>query len=379
MVGSWQNIGPVIDGKIPYVKCLACSEENGKTVLYAGCWNWNGIYIYVKDSKLLKAKLEVELLKWSEDTHSWTDIGYNISRKLLEHIANSLSTTSGSLGFGGIVSVRCLAVHPTNPNIIYAGIVIPVKGIARTYIAKTTDGGKTWSLHYVCDSLGLASIAISNKNPDVIYVGTYNGLLKSVDGGKTWKLLDNGILTERFIVWTVAIDPNNDSIIFAGGEDQRDPSHHVPRLFYSNNSGESWQEITPPGIWNPLDIEFDPKNPRIIYVATEGRGVFCSKDGGKTWKRLGRLNGLLSEDVSEIEIDPTNPQVIYAGTLTYCGGPGGVFRSDDSGKSWQEFNEGLRPGNVVSLAISKDGKILYAATIYDPNNLRGGVWRLKLE
>jgi len=71
--------------------------------------------------------------------------------------------------------------------------------------------------------------------------------------------------------------------------------------------------------------------------------------------------------VSDIVVDPSNSQVVYASDLMF-----GIYRSDDAGANWVRINDGLSMREVSSLAISDDGKILYAGTH------GGGVFRLVL-
>lgn len=345
MVGKWQFIGPIIEGKTLYVRNLVATEENGKTILYVGTGEPGRI------------------LKWSEATSSWSDIGYKLP------------------GFGW---VGALAVDPTDPKTVYAGLGAPMR------LAKSTDGGENWSLidYRHSEPRGLA---ISNQNPQVVYLGTQDGLLKSADGGETWKLLDNGIPT-NFLFWTVAVDPDDDSFIMAGGEPVRASTKvnwEFGTFYCSQNNGESWEEVrderdtaeapiwTRRGpIYTIIDIEFGPEND--IYVTNEGGTLFFTRDR-KTWESL--LPD--ARHFWEIEIDPTDPRILYAA------GTKGVYKSIDGGKSWQDISEGLGAERTGDLTTSKDGSFLYVVC-YIPNPARerepgalqfisAGVWRLRLK
>lgn len=368
-VGIWQNIRPIINGEISYVRNLVCVEESGETILYAGTGEPGRI------------------LKWSEATSSWSDIGYKIP-KLMEELGE---------GVNPFRWVGALTIDPTDSRTIYVGTGGPMG------VAKTIDSGANWEFYHVGQEP--RSLVIGNQDPNLIYLGTNDGLLKSGDGGKTWKLLGNSIATWGFIVWTVAINPNDDSMVFAGGEDQsailkakaegKDTSNwrvdypHIPRLFYSEDGGETWLELTshsekghwlpgsdgnPVSIWNPLAIEFNLENSQIVYLATEGKGLFRSLDGGETWESLN-----ISGAISSLIIHPMDPQILYLGMCHSAGSS--VFQSRDGGQNWREMNEGLEPKRVASLAISKDGALLYGACIYTPypDFKPAGVWRLKLK
>jgi hypothetical protein len=113
-----------------------------------------------------------------------------------------------------------------------------------------------------------------------------------------------------------------------------------------------------------MDLAIQPGDPTTLYAASFSGGVFKTVDGGENWSRLGA--GMdPNEPLTSIVLDPSRPSVLYAGSRA-----SGVFVSEDAGKTWMTLSDGLRTRAVNSLAISADGRTLYAAT-------RGeGVFRL---
>jgi photosystem II stability/assembly factor-like uncharacterized protein len=103
-----------------------------------------------------------------------------------------------------------------------------------------------------------------------------------------------------------------------------------------------------------------------MYVGAEGGAVSKSTDGGAHWQ-LSSSGMDPQAAIWDIAVDPTNAQVLYAADLRT-----GVYRSQDGAKTWVKINEGLRTRAVKALAISSDGKVLYAATEGE------GVYRLDL-
>jgi photosystem II stability/assembly factor-like uncharacterized protein len=126
-------------------------------------------------------------------------------------------------------------------------------------------------------------------------------------------------------------------------------------------------------------LAVDPKNPDRVFVAVAGhpygpneeRGVYRSLDGGKTFEKV--LYRDENVGASDVQIDPSNPQVVYAALWESREGPwengvfngdgGGIFKSNDGGKTWRQLTKGL-PSNIVqaNLAIAPSApKTLFAA------------------
>jgi Sortilin, neurotensin receptor 3, len=79
---------------------------------------------------------------------------------------------------------------------------------------------------------------------------------------------------------------------------------------------------------NCLVVRPDRRN--VLYAGVRGGGLYRSEDNGKSWNRLGE--GVLSDKIRAVALDPSNPKVIYVGTE-----PPSLWRSEDEGKSWKEL------------------------------------------
>ncbi len=226
---------------------------------------------------------------------------------------------------------RAIAGVPSQPNVFY---MAQVNG----GVFKTTDYGRKWQPIFDDQPTGsIGAIAVSISNPDIVYVGSGEGLhrpdlsigdgvYKSTDAGKTWTHL--GL---------------------------RD-GQQIPQ------------------------ISIDPVNPDRVFVAVGGhpygpneeRGIFRSLDGGKTFEKV--LHRDENTGGGDVQIDPTNSDVVYA-TLwesregpwensTWNGTNGGIFKSTDGGKSWNELHKGL-PDKIVqsNLAIASNSPRTLVATV----------------
>jgi photosystem II stability/assembly factor-like uncharacterized protein len=220
----------------------------------------------------------------------------------------------------GAYAIGCLAMDPTNANIIWAGTGENNHQRALGYgdgVYKSMDGGKSWTNMGLKESRQIGMILINPKNPDVVYVaaegsawgpGGDRGLYKTADGGKTWaKVL---AISENTGVNCAVMDRRDPDVIIASSEQRR---RHV----YTKISG-------------------GPET--AIHKTT---------DGGKTWRKI--TSGLPSVDMGGIglAISPANPDVIYA-IIEAAGDAGGFFRSNDRGESWAKVNSHYAQGQYYN-------------------------------
>jgi photosystem II stability/assembly factor-like uncharacterized protein len=214
----------------------------------------------------------------------------------------------------------------------------------------------------------------STARPLEYYFGaTGGGLWKTTDGGTTWHPVTDGKITSSS-VGAVAVAPSNPDIVYIGtGEaDIRGNIIQGDGAYKSIDAGKTWTKIGLADTQNISKIRVHPTNPDLVYVAAFGhhaapnadRGVFRSKDGGKTWEKI-----LFRDDKTgaiDVVFDPNNPQVLYAALweafrnahMMSSGGPGsGLFKTTDGGDHWTEIsrNPGLPAGVLGKIGISVSG------------------------
>ncbi len=218
------------------------------------------------------------------------------------------------------------------------------------------------------------------SQPNVFYMAPVNGgVFKSIDYGRTWQPIFDNQPTAS--VGAIAVSVSNPNVIYVGsGEGLHRPDLSVgDGIYKSTDAGKTWAHLGLRDAQQIAQLVVDPKNPDRLFVAVAGhpygpneeRGIYRSIDGGKTFEKVLYRNENIG--ASDVQIDPGNPQIVYAALWESREGPwengvfdgdgGGIFKSVDGGKTWRQLNKGL-PNNIVqaNLAIAPSApETLFAA------------------
>ncbi|HSL22085.1 MAG TPA: hypothetical protein VK886_11155 [Vicinamibacterales bacterium] len=250
---------------------------------------------------------------------------------------------------------------PDQPNVFFIGF-------HNGGVWKTTDYGRTWVPIFDDQPSGsVGAIAIAPSNPNIIYVGsgeglqrpdltTGDGIYRSDDGGKTWSHYG---LRDAQQIPQIVVDPNNPDRLFVAALGHPYGPNEERGIFRSTDGGKSFAKVLYKGPdVGAADVALDPRNPGVVYAAMwearqgpwenaaftgPGSGLFKSIDGGTTWKPIGR--GLPTGDDGlgriGLGICDADPSRIYA-VIASPAPRGGLYHSSDAGESWTRVNSDPR-------------------------------------
>jgi photosystem II stability/assembly factor-like uncharacterized protein len=301
-------------------------------------------------------------------------------------------------------SVRAMAMAASDHNLLVIGTL---QGVFRT-----RDAGATWEritpenpevLENHASMKNFVSVAIDPQNPDVIYAGTRHLAWKTTNGGQSWHNIKDGMLDDSD-VFSIIVDPKTPSRVYASACSGIYKSDNGAELFhrvqgmphsairtrvlkqdpvrssivYAGTTGGLWKTTDGGGKWTLVtandvivnDVLIDPRNPDHVLVATDHLGLLASKDAFAHYASSNQ--GFSHRVVNDVVVDRRDPSHLYAGVAN-DGESGGVFVSDDAGKSWRQTSKGLGGRDILSMQQAEKGE-LFAGTnhgIYTLSSTKG--------
>ena len=250
---------------------------------------------------------------------------------------------------------------PNQPNVFYIGV-------NNGGVWKTTDAGRTWQPIFDDQPTGsIGDIALAPSNPNVIYVGsgeglqrpdlsTGDGMYKSTDGGKTWQHLG---LREGQQIASIAVDPKDENRLFVAVLGHPYGPNEERGIYRSTDGGKSFERVLyKDENTGAFQVEFDPNDSNIIYAdlwagrqgpwengAWQGKesGLFKSTDGGNTWNKLTKGLPTIEQGLGRIgfTISKSDSKKLYA-TVDANSQFAGIYGSNDAGENWQKVNGDAR-------------------------------------
>lgn len=242
-------------------------------------------------------------------------------------------------------SAEAIAIWPKDPKFVVAG--------TRDGVWRSRDGGGKWeriSAPWNHEMRVITAVAIDPENTSIIYAGTTHLPWKTTDGGENWKIIHSGMLDDSD-VFSIFIDPVRPQVVLASA---------CSGIYRSENAGEKWTKFQgiPASHRRTHVIRTHPEKRNVIYAGTT-LGLLKSVNGGAVFRQMNQLH------ILSMAFDPTNADRIYFATER-----SGLWRTEDGGETVQPWNQGFVNRKV--LQITEAGERLYANTIQDGE--AGGVY-----
>lgn len=279
-------------------------------------------------------------------------------------------------------SVGALTVAPSDPNVVYAGMgESAIRGDMATGdgLYRSTDGGKTWAHAGLEQTHVISDIVVDPRDPKHVWVAALGhvfgpnperGVFETVDGGTHWKRIL--YVNEETGAIALTIDPNNPRILYAAmWQAYRRPwmlSSGGPGsgIYKTTDGGAHWSDISknpglPQGTLGKIAISVSGADSDRVYALIEAKtgGVFRSDDGGKTWTRAYHESELTQRAwyFTRIYADPKSVDTVYAPEVA------GIFKSTDGGNTFKPLHPPhgdvhvlwVNPSNPAIMVTGNDG------------------------
>ena len=350
---SGTTFNPIFDDYAQSIGVVKLDPKHPDEIIWVGTGEiWTRNSVSVGDG----------LFKSSDGGSNWTKVGFEKSER-----------------------ISSIVINPNNTDEMYVGVLGALWSDSEDRgVYKSLDGGKTWDkILYVGPSTGAADVIMDPNNPSVLYTsmwefrrsgwdftsgGRTSALYKSTDSGKTWDKIHTGFPEGDLGRITVAIAPSDTNILYAVLETGEKATNG---LWKSSDTGNSWEHLNNdfgltvrPFYFSRITI--DPKNPDVVVKG--GLNGSISRDGGNTFKSLGKMHS----DIHDVVFDINNSDVLYAGT------DGGMYRSWDGGTTF-EIVENLPLSQFYHISVDNEtpynvyGGLQDNGSWYGPSSSPGGV------
>jgi photosystem II stability/assembly factor-like uncharacterized protein len=253
-------------------------------------------------------------------------------------------------------SIQALAIADANPKILVAG--------ALDGLYRSRDAGNSWERITPTghpDLKNFESIAIDPHDPQIIYAGTWHLPWKTTDGGKHWTSIKKGVIDDSD-VFSIILSHDDSQVVFASA---------CSGIYRSSNGGSLFAKVRgiPSSARRTRVMYQDPLKANVVYAGTT-QGLWKSTDGGIRFQRITPSSFILND----VMVDPRDSNRMLIATDR-----GGVFVSDDAGKTFQPSNEGFSQRKVTALQAGS-GAELFLSVLNDKEfggvfQFRNGQWQ----
>jgi photosystem II stability/assembly factor-like uncharacterized protein len=294
-----------------------------------------------------------------------------------------------------VLGIGSIAVFQASPDIVWVGTG---EGNPRNSagvgagIYRSMDGGRTWSLLGLEQSERIHRIVLHPTDPDVAYAGVMGpawsdgdqrGVYRTVNGGASWEQLL--FIDERTGVSDLIMDPSNPNKLFAGMWEFRrwpwffESGGPGSGLFVTHDGGDNWTRVSmedglPEGDLGRIGLAIARHDPSVVYTLVEAdrSALLRSDNGGATWETVNAEQGVASRPFyyTDIFVDPQNELRLFNLQSR-------LMRSEDGGKSFDDISGDVHSDLHALWVNPNDSRLMYLGTdggVYISRD-RGDHWR----
>jgi photosystem II stability/assembly factor-like uncharacterized protein len=231
----------------------------------------------------------------------------------------------------GHETVRALAQSSTHPKTWLAGSL--------TGVFRSTDEGANWERITPAkhdDLKNFDSVAFDPRDDKIIYAGTYHLPWKTTDGGRNWSPISKGMIDDSDVM-SIIVDPANPANVHATA---------CSGIYHSTNGAGQWSKYKGiPFVFRRTQLtRQDPRHPETLYAGTTS-GLWKTTSESGQWKRVTPVDWV----INDIVIDRKNPQRVIIGTERE-----GVQISEDGGTNFASANVGFHHQHILDVAMDRD-------------------------
>ncbi len=238
----------------------------------------------------------------------------------------------------GKASIHSMTQSDKDPDVLLVG--------TNDGVWRSTNSGEGWEkIKSPTMPVNIGSLAIDPRNTETMYAGTWWRPYKSTDAGKSWRLIKNGMIDDSD-VFAITINPRNPEHVIASA---------CSGIYQSFSGGEKWSKIQgiPSTSRRTRDILQHPTIPTTVYAATT-EGFWMTTNGGNNWAMTTQRN----LEINSIAVHKDEPNRVFIGTNNF-----GVMVSNDGGRNFVQSNENFTSRFTYSITPDiQDSSRLYAAT-----------------